>query len=113
MWRRWGPMGLVFLALGLVLTVGIGNLMRVTFSLESKPGVWQVLSIVVGFGIGALANWLFAVKLVEPKLDKPDAYPPVPSSTLFFLPLRHWTWVIVAVGLVFAVANVIAAVQQG
>lgn len=104
-------MGLIFLVLGFLLWVGIGTIIREALHITATTGWWSVVSLVVGFGIGALANWLFAVKVVEPKLDQPNAFPPVPTSTLFFLTLRQWTWGIVALGGVFLVPNFLAAVQ--
>ena len=111
-WRRWGPLGLIFLVLGFLLWVAIAAVYREAFSVTEKTGWWQVASLIVGFGIGAAANWLFAAKVVEPRLDKPGAYPPVPASTLFFMTLRQWTWGIVAVGILFLIPNFFAALQS-
>ena len=108
-WRRWGPVGLLFLVAGFLLWVALASVIRSSLHIIATTGWWNVIALVVGFGVGAFANWLFAVKVVEPRLDKPNADPRPPSSTLFFLPLRHWTWVIVALGAVFLIPNLIAA----
>lgn len=109
-WRRWGPVGLLFLALGFLLWVGLGAAWRAAFQITATTGWWSVGALVIGFGLGALANWLFAVKVVEPRLDRPGARPPVAPSTLFFLPLRRWTLAIVGIGVLFLVPNLIAAI---
>jgi hypothetical protein len=108
-WRRWGPLGLLFLVLGFLLWVGLGAVIKSTLQITATTGWWSVIALVLGFGAGALANWVFAVRVVEPRLDRPQGANVAPS-TLFFLPLRHWTWAIVAIGLLFLVPNVIAAV---
>lgn len=106
-WQRWGHLGLAFLALGFGIWIGLGFALRAV--LGNTQSWWNVAALIVGFGLGALANWVFAVKLVEPRLDRPqdDLNPPPPRSTLFFLPLRHWTWVILAIGVVFLIPNVL------
>ena len=108
-WRRWGPVGLLFLVAGFLLWVALAAVIRAAFHISATVGWWNVFALIAGFGIGAFANWLFAIKVVEPRLDRPNAVPPPPSSTLYFLRLRHWTWVIAATGAVFLVPNAIAA----
>ncbi|SOE64801.1 hypothetical protein SAMN06296378_1448 [Salinibacterium xinjiangense] len=111
MWRRWGPLGLVFLVFGFLVWVGVSALLRQQLHTTSVTGWWDVGALVFGFGIGAIANWFFAVMVVEPKLDRPNAFPKVASSTLFFLPLRHWSLAIVAVGVVFLIPNLIEVIS--
>ncbi|MBG6054666.1 hypothetical protein IWX81_001056 [Salinibacterium sp. CAN_S4] len=111
LWRRWGPLGLVFLVLGFLVWVGVSALLRNLLDITATNGWWNVIALVFGFGLGAIANWLFAVKIVEPKLDRPDAFPKVESSTLFFLRLRHWSFAIAAIGVVFLVPNVMDVVS--
>lgn len=107
-WRRWGPLGLLFLIGGFLLWVALGAAMRSAFQITATTGWWNVIALIIGFGVGAAANWIFAVKVVEPKLDRRSGAN-VASSALFFLSLRHWSWAILAIGLVFLVPNVIAA----
>jgi hypothetical protein len=111
-WRRWGPVGLVFLILGFLLWVGISQVIRASLHIVETTGWWSVIALVIGFGIGALANWLFAVNVVEPRLDRRNTETPRASSTLFFIPLRHWTWVIGAFGVLFLIPNAIAAATR-
>jgi hypothetical protein len=111
-WRRWGPVGLLFLVLGFLIWVGLGAVIRAASGITATTGWYSVIALVIGFGIGAVANWLFAVRVVEPKLDRPGAVPPVPSSTLFFMPLRWWSIAILVVGVVFLVPNLIAALSS-
>lgn len=108
-WRRWGPLGLLFLVAGFLLWVVIAAISRSAMHITATTGWWSVVSLIVGFGIGAAANYFVAVRVVEPRLDKRNTEAAKPPSTLFFLPLRRWTWVIVAIGLVFLVPNALAA----
>ena len=108
-WRRWGILGLAFLLVGFLLAFAVGAVIKASLHTTDLHGWWGPFGIVVGFGLGAFANWLFAVLLVEPRLDRPNAVSPPPVSTLYFMRLRYWTWVIVAVGVVFFVPNFLAA----
>jgi hypothetical protein len=110
--RRWGPIGLGFLVIAFLAWVGLGWVIRAVSHITATTGWWNVDSLIIGFGFGAFANWLFAVKVVEPRLDRPDDVPRPPSSTLFFLPLRHWTWAIVALGVVFLIPNVLDVLSR-
>ncbi|MGV8852315.1 MAG: hypothetical protein ACOH1M_07085 [Rhodoglobus sp.] len=111
MWRRWGPAGLLFLALGFMLWVAVTTIIRAQFQITALNGWWNIFALVFGFSVGALANWFFAVKVVEPKLDRPNAFPKVDSSTLFLMPLRYWTFVILLIGMVFLVPNLIEVIS--
>lgn len=110
-WHRWGPLGLIFLVLGFMSWVALGALMRTTFQITATTGWWSVIALIIGFGFGAVANWIFSVKVVEPKLDRPNANPAPAASTLFFMPLRYWSITIAAIGVVFLVPNLIAAIS--
>lgn len=97
---------------GFLLSMGFGRLFDPFFSEGAEPSRWaSVFGLIAGFSLGAFANWLFAVLVVEPKLDKPDADPPVATSTICFMRLRYWSFVILGIGLVLLVPNVNAALR--
>jgi len=112
-WRRWGILGLAFAVAGFLLSFGFSRIFDPFFGDSVSPSRWAaVFGLVAGFGLGALANWLFAVLVVERTLDKPHADPRVPSSTIYFMRLRYWSFVILGIGVVFLVPNVNAALNQ-
>ena len=112
-WQRWGPLGLIFAVLGFLLSAGVGWILRWLFGLDPANSHWtSVVGLVVGFGVGALANWLFAVHVVEPRLDRLGTDSPAAPSTLFFLPLRYWTFGILVIGVVFLVPNLATALTE-
>ena len=111
-WRRWGIIGAAFLLAGFLVSFGLAKAFQPLFG-GSPTSHWPwVFGLIFGFSIGALANWLFAVRVVEPKLDRPGSNPPVASSTIYFMPLRYWSFVILAIGVVFIVPNVNAALTR-
>ena len=111
-WRRWGILGLPFAVVGFLLSVAFGELFQPFFD-ETPSGGWpSVFGLVVGFGLGALGNWLFATLVVEPKLDRPHADLPPPSSTIYFMRLRYWSFVILAIGVVFLIPNLNATLTR-
>lgn len=104
-WRRWGWIGLLFPVAGFLLWVGIGMGLRAAMQLDEVQGVWNLVALVIGFGVAAIASWLFTLRYIEPVLDRPSKN--LPRSTLFFMPVRYWAFVTVAIGLVFFVPNAI------
>ncbi len=111
-WRRWGILGLAFLLGGFLVSVALSYLFRPVFNSATATGWPVVFGLLVGFGLGALANWLFAVLVVEPKLDRPNAEPPVPSSTLYFMRLRYWSFAILGIGAIFFIPNLYAVLRR-
>jgi hypothetical protein len=104
-WRRWGILGLAFLVGGFLVSVALSYLFRPLFNSPTPTGWPLIFGLIVGFGAGALGNWLFAVLVVEPKLDRPNSEPPVATSTLYFMRLRYWSIAIVGIGAIFVIPS--------
>ncbi|MHA6668478.1 hypothetical protein ACX3O0_06365 [Homoserinimonas sp. A447] len=104
-WRRWGWIAILFPVFGFVLWLAIGAGIRSAMHIDAIQGVWNLIALVIGFGIAGIASWVVAVRFIEPVLDDPSKN--LPRSTLFFLPVRYWAFVTVAVGLALLVPNAI------
>jgi hypothetical protein len=90
---------------GFALWVGLAAGYRAAVGIDAIQGVWNVVALAIGFGLASAANWIVAIRFVEPVLDKEDEG--LPRSTLFFIPVRYCTFLTAAIGLVFLVPNVI------
>lgn len=124
-WRRWGIvvvlLALLGLGTGLLIHAGFQSVGIVHGSHRSEN-----LFAGLGWIIGGGYIWLFDRYILRPHLDKPRLYnqtvqldppqllpdgqlqlsverpvlaqPPQPQSTLFFVPFKYWSIVLVALG---------------
>lgn len=131
-WRRWGILVVLLALLGL----GTGLIIHAGFqSVGIVHGSHRSENLFAGFGwvLGGGYIWLFDRYVLRRHLDKPRLYnqtvpldPPrllpdgqwqlsverpvlaePPQSTLFFVPFKYWSIVLVALGVLVIVINAV------
>lgn len=136
-WSRWGI--LVLLAVG--LGVGTGGLLNALL-LPGVDGSGSTMFLGVGFVAAGVYTYLLDRFVLTPHLDKPQQQfvlqplpqpvgnqthrqvpvvdpqtgQPVfaqPRSSLFFIPVRIWPFVLAGVGIVVTIVNAIALIARG
>jgi len=102
-WRGWGILVIPIFFLMLVLSVALGR----ALVLAGLPGYWPlVVSNVIASVVAGVAIWFIAKaisgkvvrRLVDPNTGK-DVLFRRSAGSLFFIPMRYWAFIVVALGI--------------
>ena len=138
-WSRWGILVLPFVGLGVLLGFTLAAILGMTGGGSSVTGVFVGIGLILGaaafyvfekFVMRVHLDKPRAVMLTQPAVQLPDGtvqparqVPAVnpetgqpiwvqPTSSLFFVPVRYWSYVLAGIGLVVIVVNAAGAATR-